>query len=192
MIGNNSCFKGYFMEQYIQISKINDFIFCPKSLYFHSLYENFSENVYHQEPQKTGKLNHQNIEDKKYSTAKKILQGVEVYSQKYNIAGKIDIYDQEKKELIERKTKVKNIYDGYHYQLYAQYFGLLEEGYDVKKMFIHSLTDNKRYEVPLPNKKETAKFESVVSSMHSFDIFKIKKYPSKAKCDKCIYKLLCH
>ena len=95
------------MEEYIQISKINDFLYSPKSLYLHSVYESFDQDIYHEEPQKVGKLNHENIDQGKYSTAKKFLQGIPVYSEKYNIGGKIDIYDCEKKALIERKTKVK-------------------------------------------------------------------------------------
>ena len=179
------------MEQYIQISKINDFIFCPKSVYLHRIYENFNQNTYHQEPQKVGKLNHENIEAGKYSTAKKFLQGTPVYCNKYEIAGKIDIYDAETKTLIERKTKIKKVYDGYKYQLYAQYFSLLEMGYEVKKMFIHSLSDNKRYEIATPNKQETEIFENIIGQIRQFDILKSKHTTSKAKCDNCIYNNLC-
>lgn len=179
------------MEQYIQISKINDFIFCPKSVYLHRIYENFDQNTYHQEPQKVGKLNHENIDEGKYSTAKRFLQGTPVYCAKYEIAGKIDIYDAETKTLIERKTKIKKVYDGYKYQLYAQYFSLLEMGFEVKKMFIHSLNDNKRYEILTPNKQETEIFENVIKRIREFDILKSKLATSKAKCDNCIYNNLC-
>jgi hypothetical protein len=36
------------METYTPISKLNDFVFCPMSLYFHSFYENYSQKIYHQ------------------------------------------------------------------------------------------------------------------------------------------------
>lgn len=179
------------MEQYIQISKINDFIFCPKSVYLHRIYENFNQNTYHQEPQKVGKLNHENIDGGKYSTAKKFLQGMPVYCNKYGIAGKIDIYNTETKTLVERKTKIKKVYDGYKYQLYAQYFSLLEMGYEVKKMFVHSLNDNKRYEIFAPDKLETERFERVINQINLFDILKSKPLANKVKCDKCIYSNLC-
>lgn len=39
------------MESYIQISKLNDFVFCPMSLYFHSFYENYNQKTYHQKAQ---------------------------------------------------------------------------------------------------------------------------------------------
>ena len=37
------------------------------------------------------------------------------------------------------------------YQLYAQYFCLREMGYEVEKLKLYSLDDNKVYEIPLPN-----------------------------------------
>src|SRR3989338_4539406 len=99
------------MESYIQISKINDFIFCPRSIYFHVVYEQFHQKTYHQTPQLVGKIKHENIEKGEYSTAKRYLQGMEVYCEKYGLAGKIDIYDRDQRSLIERKTKVVKIYD---------------------------------------------------------------------------------
>jgi len=179
------------MEQYIQISKINDFIFCPKSVYLHRIYESFNQDLYHQEPQKVGKLNHENIESGKYSTAKKFLQGLPVYCNKYEIAGKIDIYDIETKTLIERKTKIKKIYDGYRYQLYAQYFSLMEMGYEVKKMFIHSLNDNKRYEISIPDKQDIKEFENIIGWIRRFDVLRHKPKVAKTKCENCIYSNLC-
>lgn len=180
------------MEQYIQISKINDFIFCPKSVFLHSIYEGFDESTYHDTPQIVGKINHENIDNGTYSTAKKFLQGLPVYSRQYNVMGKIDIYDSEKKYLIERKTKIKKIYDGYKYQLYAQYFSMKEMGYEIEKLFLHSLNDNKRYEIPLPDSKEINKFERVIRWMQKFDILYDQVEVSPAKCDNCIYRNLCH
>jgi CRISPR-associated protein Cas4 len=113
------------------------------SLYFHSLYENYSERIYHSTPQTVGKIKHENIEQERYSSLKRYLQNFPVYSEKYNLMGKIDIYDKEEKSLIERKFKINRIYDGQKYQLYAQMFCLQEIGFEVKNLFIHSLSDNK-------------------------------------------------
>jgi len=180
------------MEQYIQISKINDFIFCPKSVFLHGIYEGFHDSTYKDTPQVVGKINHENIDKGKYSTAKRFLQGTPVYSRKYNVMGKIDIYDRQKKALVERKTKIKKIYDGYKYQLYAQYFAMKEMGYEVEKLFLHSLTDNKRYEIPLPDGVETEKFERTIRWIQSFDILWSERHVSPEKCDNCIYRPLCH
>ena len=180
------------MEQYIQISKLNDFVFCPRSVYLHSIYENFNQRTYHRVPQTVGKIKHENIEQSRYSTAKKYLQGLPVYSDKYNLMGKIDIYDKQEKILIERKNKVKKIYNGYRYQLYAQYFCLQEMGHQVKKMFIHSLSDNKRYPIKLPDKKETSEFAKIVTQIKDFDISNYPIIKNSNKCEHCIYKPLCH
>ncbi len=179
------------MESYIQISKINDFIFCPKSLYFHSIYENFSEKTYHQSPQTKGKIKHESIDRGKYSTAKRFLQGLEVYSEKYNLAGKIDIYNKDAKALIERKNKIIKIYDGYKYQLYAQYFSMIEMGYEVEKLSFYSMTDNRKYEIELPKGEELEKFEETINKMRDFDMLNNSYSKNPAKCAKCIYSELC-
>ncbi|PIP03716.1 MAG: type V CRISPR-associated protein Cas4 [Candidatus Yonathbacteria bacterium CG_4_10_14_3_um_filter_47_65] len=180
------------MEPYIQISKINDFIFCPQSVYLHTIYDNFDAATYHDEPQKEGKLNHENIDNGKYSTSAHILQGMPVYSHHYNLAGKIDLFDREKKMLIERKTSIKHIYDGYKYQLYAQYFCLKDMGYDVERLRLYSLKNNKQYDIPLPGDDETRKFEKIIQRIRRFDVLKNVSCVSEAKCARCIYSNLCH
>lgn len=180
------------MESYIQISKLNDFIFCPKSIYFHGIYESFSEKTYHDTPQTVGKIKHEIIENGEYSSLKRYLQATQVYSEKYGLCGKIDLFDTEKGILIERKYRVKQIFDGYKYQLYAQMFGLQEMGYTVKSMFIHSLSDNKRYLIELPDAQEMAKFEQLIYDMHHFDVAQPGFTQNEKKCEMCIYKALCH
>jgi len=180
------------MESYIQITKLNDFIFCPMSLYFHALYENFSQTVYHSAPQTVGKIKHENIEEGRYSTRKRYLQNLPVYSEKYNLMGKVDIYDKLEKALIERKFKIKKIYDGQKYQLYAQMYCLEEMGYMVKKLFIHSLADNKRQEIKLPDEAEKKKFEKTIEEIKNFNPLKCQFKINKNKCDNCIYRELCN
>lgn len=180
------------MEHYIQISKLNDFIFCPRSVYLRSIYDSFTQKTYHRTPQVVGKIKHQTIDQKTYSTSKHILCGLEVYSEKYNLVGKIDIFDQKKGLLVERKTKVNTIYDGYRYQLYAQMFCLQEMGYMVKAIKVHSLEDNKRYSIPMPSEAEVQKFEELVRKMQTFNAVDAPILNNSAKCGQCIYKPLCH
>lgn len=174
------------MEPYIQISKINDFMYCPASLYLHGSYEGFSQKSYHEKPQVVGKINHEAIDEKTYSTAKRFVVGISVYSPTYGIAGKIDIYDSETKTLIERKTKIKQVYDGYRYQLYAQYFCLAEMGYTVKKLALRSLADNKHYELPMPSEKEKREFEDTLRAIKTFDPKSLLSHRC-AKCAMSIY-----
>lgn len=180
------------MHSYIPISTLNDYIFCPRSIYLHGLYGNFAQQMYHRKPQTVGKIKHENIDKSRYSSAKRYKQGMVVYSEKYQLAGKIDIYDSKEKTLIERKYKIKHIYDGYKYQLYAQYFCLTEMGRKVKKMYLHSLADNKRYPMPVPAGSEKKKFEQLVKNMQNARAEKLPVLKNKAKCEQCIYKPLCH
>jgi len=179
------------MEPYIKISQLNDFIFCPKSIYFHNLYWKFNKKIYQEKEQITWTIKHKNIDEKNYSSLKKYLQSIDIFSEKYNLAWKIDIFDTEKGELIERKTRIKKIYDWYKYQVYAQYFCLKEIWYNVKKIFLHSLDDNKRYEIIIPDKKEIEEFEKLLKDFNSFDIFEEWFSQNGEKCKKCIYSNLC-
>lgn len=170
------------MESYIQISKINDFLYCPRSVYLHSIYENFSNKTFHESPQVVGRLRHKTIESRTYSSAKRYVQALPVFSDKYGIAGKIDIYDSAAKHLIERKTRIKRIYEGYVMQLYAQYFCLREMGYKVEKLFLYSMEDNKKYEIKIPGKVEKKRFEEILNQIKNYDPLADKSH----SCPKCL------
>ena len=70
-----------------------------------------------------------------------MLQGIGIYCEKYNLVGKIDVFDTKSGILTERKKKVTKIYDGYVFQIYAQYFSLIEMGYKVVKLHLYSMDD---------------------------------------------------
>lgn len=180
------------METYITLSYLNDFIFCPRSIYFHQLYQNFEDTVYKQKPQYDGTAAHETIDNKKYSSSAHVLQGVGVYSEAYNIYGKIDVFDIKTGRLTERKRAVKTIYDGYVFQVYAQCFGLRDAGFEVKEIGIHDLIHNKNYPIPLPKDDETMfqKFEKLIEAINDFD-FDAPFQANIEKCRHCIYNQLC-
>jgi CRISPR-associated exonuclease Cas4 len=181
------------MENYMPISYINDFIFCPRSIYNHQLYQNRDELLYQGEKQTEGKAAHEKIDTKTYSVKKNILQNFEVYSSKYQLFGKIDVFDTDKGLLTERKNNIKTIYDGYIFQLYAQYFGLTEMGYKVEQMALYDFTKNKMYPIDLPidNVVLLQKFETTLEAISRFSLLKKGFVANKFKCEKCIYNLLC-
>lgn len=179
------------MDSYIRISTLNDFVFCPKSIYFHNLYEKYDERIYQEEVQHAGKIAHESIDEKKYSTAKKYIQWLMVYSDQYKLCGKIDIYNTESKTLIERKNLIKKIYDGYKYQLYAQYRCMKEMGYEVKNLTIYSMKNNIKYDIPLPTGTEQVKFERLIAQYKKFDPTAPWFTQNPRKCTQCIYKELC-
>lgn len=43
------------MESYLLITYLNDFIFCPLSIYFHQLYGGLSERLYYDDVQMNGR-----------------------------------------------------------------------------------------------------------------------------------------
>jgi CRISPR-associated protein Cas4 len=180
------------MESYVQIANLNDFTFCPRSIYFHGIYNGAEEGAYNSRYQVAGKQAHYSIEAGKYSTRAAVLQGIEIYSARYNLCGKIDIFDLQTKILTERKKSIVRIYDGYVFQVYAQYFALTEMGYTVKKINIYDLSHNKAYNVALPSSdtEMLRKFEKVVRDMKHFDL-NAEFTANPVKCRRCIYINLC-
>lgn len=180
------------MENPIAISKLNDFIFCPVSIYFHELDIDTEKLTYQTDYQLNGTSAHNTIDNKTYSSKKSVLQGISVYCEKYNLYGKIDLFDIEKGVLTERKNKITTIYDGYIYQLYGEYFSLVEMGYNINEIRFYSVVDNKIFNIDLPqnNRKYFDGFVNVISRINSFN-FENYKPSSKSKCEKCIYEELC-
>jgi CRISPR-associated exonuclease Cas4 len=180
------------MENYIQIAYLNDFIFCPLSIYYHKLCENFDDLIYKSQNQLDGKFLHKKIENKKYSTSLRYVQELDVYSSKYNLVGKIDILDLKTNTLIERKRKINKIYDGLIFQLYGQYYSLKEMGYKIKKLKIHSMLDNKNYYIKLPKDDLLMKnrFDKLINSIINFDIQNY-KVVNQEKCKNCLYSSIC-
>lgn len=180
------------MEEPLLITWLNDFIFCPASIYFHNLYGEAERIAYQQPSQINGSAAHERIDSGQYSTRKNILSGISVYCDKYNLIGKIDLFDTDSGELVERKKQIKTIYDGYVFQLYGQCFALREMGYTVKKLTLRSLSDNKKYPIPIPedapDKREA--FEQLLKTIAQFNIFQFRQTNCE-KCLHCIYEPLC-
>ena len=179
------------MESYLLITQINDFIFCPRSIYFADIYQqSVSNTLYHQQPQKEGQIHHTTIDTNKYSSKKNIITSLTVYSEKYNFVGKIDILDKDKGILTERKYSITAVYPGFRYQLYAQYIALQEMGYTVNELRLYSLKDNKVYPIPLPNQDALQEFTDIISAIRNYN-FNTPHIPNPNKCKNCIYNQIC-
>lgn len=180
------------MESYIPISFLNDFIFCPRSIYFHQLYNNFNTSVCRKKPQVAGIGTHKSIDKKTYSNKQSVLQSMEIYSERYNICGNIDLFYIETGKLVERKRNIKTIYDGYIFQLYAQYYALTEMRYTVNSIELYDYEHNKSYNVLIPGEdiKMKQKFDNLINKINNFDMSD-NFIPVRAKCNSCIYSNLC-
>ncbi len=180
------------MEQPISVSTLNDFIFCPASIYFHQMYEDMALSLFQTKCQLEGTAAHEPVDSGRYSTRKNILQGLSVYCEKYNLLGKIDVFDADAGFLVERKKKIVTVYDGYVFQLYGQCFALREMGYKVQRIRLHSLDDNRNYDIPLPEQDSVLlkKFESTIDAINRFDMSDFTP-TNAAKCGSCIYSPFC-
>lgn len=180
------------METYLKITYLNDFLFCPLSIYYHELYGDTHPMLYHDKPQIDGKQAHRTIDEKSYSTHKSILQGIDVYSEEYGLCGRIDTFDISTGVLTERKKLVKKVFDGYVFQLYGQCFGLREMGYSVKKLRIWSKDDNTIYDIPLPedDAEHFARFKATIKAANEFECESFSQ-ETPEKCMHCIYSTFC-
>jgi len=105
------------MDDLIPISFLNDFIFCPASIYFHQLYGAQEKLTYQRSNQINGTAAHRTVDSSTYTSRKNVLQGLSVCSEQLRLVGKIDVFYQETGTLVERKKKIKTIYDGYVFQI---------------------------------------------------------------------------
>ena len=64
-------------------------------------------------------------------------------------------------------------------------------GYEVEKLKLYSLDDNKVYEIPIPNEEEVQNFEEFLNEYRKYDPNKDNSKPDIEKCSNCIYKELC-
>lgn len=148
--------------------------------------------LYQSEDQLNGTAAHKAVDEGNYSTKKSILMGTDIYCEKYNLIGKIDVYDLGKRVLRERKKKIVQVYDGYIFQVYAQYFALIEMGYEVQKIELYSMDDHKVYKIKLPEDdlEMLEKFEQTIKEIRSFRLESFKQANS-LKCKRCIYEPAC-
>jgi len=178
------------MDAYITISTLNDFIFCPYSIYLHNVYMEADEGLYHATPQTQGRIAHEAVDSKKASTRADDLQSLPVISEEYGLMGKIDLYKGREHKLIERKYQLKQIFQGQIYQLWAQYLCMKEMGYDVKTIAFYEISTNKMIPIDLPNQAQLNVFRRFIDTYKHFDPSLPMKTNSN-KCHHCVYCSIC-
>lgn len=175
------------MENYIAITTLNDFIFCPYSIYLHEIYNLNKEETYHSSFQSKGKRLHGFIENNKDENDWKHAY---VYSEKLSIYGKIDDYNPVTKELVEYKSTLSIAFQGYYYQIWAQYLCLLEMGIEVKKLAFFDFKSNQKIPIALPNINQINELKKHIKSVKEID-FHMEIKVNTNKCNHCIYSNLC-
>ena len=148
------------------------------------------EGLYHAKPQTRGKVAHESVDNKTLSSQKDVLLSLPIYSSRYNLMGKIDIFRRKEKLLIERKYQLKQIFQGHIYQLWAQYFCLCEMGYEVEQLAFCEISTKKMIPISLPNDKEIKQFLEFIERFRRYNPTEsININPNK--CKHCIYCSLC-
>ena len=176
---------------YIHISTLNDFIFCPYSIYLHNVYMESDEMIFHAEPQTRGRISHEAIDRKTYSNRTNDILSLPVYSETYGLMGKIDLYKRKEHLLIERKYQLKHIFQGQIYQLWAQMFCMQEMGYTVERLAFYEMSSNKMTPVTLPTEVEKKSFALFLQKFRTFNPASTPFPINPNKCRHCIYCNLC-
>lgn len=175
------------MDKFLPISVLNDFIFCPYSIYLRQVYSINHEEVYHAKYQSRGKRLHGFIDNDQDENGWK---NAFVFSLLLGIYGKIDSYNQQDRELIEYKSRTAIIFRGYYYQIWAQYLCLIEMGLVVDKLAIYDLSTQQKQYIPIPSNAQVAELKQHIQTVRYFD-FTTQIPTTPNKCSKCIYHNLC-
>ena len=179
------------MTDYINISTLNDFIFCPYSIYLHNVYMDTDETMYHAVPQTKGRAAHHATDTKTSSNRADDLLSLPVYSEVYGLMGKIDVYKRKEKKLIERKYQLKQIFQGQVYQLWAQMLCLKEMGFEVESIAFYEISTNKMIPVAMPTDADLLAFKQFMNQFRHFDPSSTSFSVNQNKCLHCIYCNLC-
>jgi len=147
------------------------------------------EDMYQATPQIQGKLAHTSVDAIKKKNNNSI-SSLSVISDEFSIMGKIDIYYQDKKFLVERKYQMKQIFKGQIYQLWAQYFCMKEMGFIIEKLAFYEISTNKMIPIDIPSKEDKEEFRLFIKKVKNYNPNCNILFNSN-KCIHCIYCNLC-
>lgn len=147
--------------------------------------------IYHAPPQTQGRIAHQTVDHKTASNRSNDILSLPVYSEKYGIMGKIDVYKKDEKRLIERKYKIQQIFQGQIYQLWAQMICLREMGYPVESIVFYETSTNKTIPLSMPTDSDLLGFYDFLHKFRSFNPLSTPFAVNPNKCRHCIYCNLC-
>ena len=148
------------------------------------------EDVYHATPQVRGRNAHAAVDTKSTTPSSDRLESISVYSHELGVYGKIDVYNKVKHSLVERKYQLKQIYQGQIYQLWAQYFCMVEMGFIISKLAFYEISTRKTTYLNLPGDLEKMELLSFIKQYNDFNPRTFNKANAN-KCAHCIYLNLC-
>ena len=149
------------------------------------------EDMYKATPQLSGGNAHSAINNRSSTTRKDDIMALPVYSDELGLTGIIDIYKGEQHLLIERKNNLKQIFRGQIYQLWAQYFCMIEMGYHIEKIAFYEISTNKMMYQPIPSDKDKAELVTFIQKFRDYSPDTTHFVVNPNKCRHCIYCNLC-
>ena len=93
--------------------------------------------------------------------------------------------------MIERKNNLKQIFKGQIYQLWGQYFCMVEMGYQVDAIAFYEISTNKMIPIALPDDQSRQELTDFLRKFRSFDPLHTPFKINTNKCTHCIYCNLC-
>lgn len=84
------------MIDMISISTLNDYIFCPYSIYLHQVYMDTDEDMYQAKPQTRGRNAHEPVDTKSTSSKKSIIESLPILSHELGIYGNVEQHSPER------------------------------------------------------------------------------------------------
>lgn len=146
------------------------------------------EGLYHASPQTKGKLSHEPVDTKTSSNRKEDIFALPVFSEELGVMGKIDVYKKKQKKLIERKYQLKHIFQGQIYQLWAQFFCMVEMGYEVEEIAFYEISTKRIIPISVPSETEKKELKAFVDSFRNYD----PSAPLQVNLNKCIHCIYCN
>ena len=148
------------------------------------------ENIFHAAPQVRGRIAHASTDNNTYSSRSADITSLSVFSDELGIMGKIDLYRSDRRQLIERKYSLKHIYRGQMYQLWAEYFCMIEAGYEIDSIAFYETSTNKLICVDVPGECEKAELMRFIQRFRNFSP-ELPITINRNKCAHCVYCNLC-
>lgn len=178
-------------DNFINITALNDFLFCPYSIYLHNAFMDMDGDVFVAAPQVKGKAAHKEIDSRTFSMSENDVQSLKVYSNELGLMGVIDLYRKDEKHLVELKTRVgDSLFLGQKAQLWAQYYCLSEMGYKVERISVYEKSTGIFHDVKIPDNDDKQVLTDLIRKFREFD-FSQKIEINTKKCTHCIYCNLC-
>lgn len=182
-VGDLMTLKSRWIDDMINVSDINQFLYCPRRLYYLQFYQTQGINEFLVD----GRKNHS-----KHGRRGGYIFELYVHSDRFGLHGKIDLIDcSDGMKPVERK-RGDRFFENDVIQLCA--YGLLLEEYLEKPVgvgIIYLFGTNRRHEIPLSDslKDKTIQIIEDIRSMKPEVIPGFANNPNK--CTKCSVKLYC-